>query len=507
MEARNMQLTEAGSRTVRDESFINRLVEKWSEFLEGVNDEYTRRTMSMLYENQWKELQGRAGSLTEDTLSINAGEYTKYIFPLLRRVFPNLIANELVSVQPMSSSVGAIFYYEYKYGRNKGLVNAGQNLVQTFDSTYSSQKTEYERLGTGDAVNYGGAAGAPLSVIFQFTPVMPLDASLGISVTIEDYNPATGVVAQTAVDNGSGGFVFTPAGANTAGNLSYQTGQLNGFKFQNVPPALNHIRVTYWFDSEANTQVPDVYIDITSVPIKALSRKLRAEWSSEASDDLRAYHGVDADVELVAGVSNQVGLELDRELLEDLYQASGGITAAFDFTVPAGVSELDHIRAVLTRMSNVSFQIFKQSKYAPANWYCTSPEVAARLIQLQTHADLRPIFVSGQESPTGPFDGIVVPPSYGPMSSNFGIMRLGPLSNKFWGYQDPYFRFNKILMGLRGASYLDAGFVFAPYVPLQITPTFLDPEDQVYKKGMRTRYAKKLLRSEWYGRINITGGL
>ena len=108
MEARRM-LNEAGSQSIRDESFTAQLVSKWGRFLEGVEDPYTKRVMSVLFENQWQEC---SRNLTEDTLSVNAGEYTKYIFPVLRRVFPNLIAQELVSVQPMSSPIGAVFYFE-----------------------------------------------------------------------------------------------------------------------------------------------------------------------------------------------------------------------------------------------------------------------------------------------------------------------------------------------------------------------------------------------------------
>lgn len=499
MEARNM-ITEAGAASIRDESFTAQLLGKWDRFLEGVQDPYTKRVMAVLFENQWRECQR---NLTEDTLSVNAGEYTKYIFPVLRRVFPNLIAQELVSVQPMSSPVGAVFFFEYKHGRQKGVTQAGTNLIQNFDRDYSSEFVNNEQLAVGDGAAYGGG-GTPLAVILQYTPVRPLNANAtpATSVVIEEVTTA-GVVVQTAVDNGSGGFT----GDVASGALNYQTGQLTNFLFTVAVTATNLVRTRYFYDSEANKLVPDVFIDINLEPIRATTRKLKARWSSEASDDLRAFHGVDAETELVAGISQEIGLELDRDILNDLFVASTGITATFDFTVPAGISEVDHIRSILTRMGNVSFQIHKQTRRAPANWYVTSPEIAARLIQLQTHLDYRPPWVSSPESPTGPFDGTVVPSSYGPITSHFGITRLGPLQNKWWGYQDPYFTFNQMLMGLRGESYLDAGYVFAPYVPLQITPTFLDPEDQTYRKGMRTRYAKKLLRSEWFGRVTVTGGL
>jgi hypothetical protein len=499
MEARSM-VSEAASATIQDESYTAALEEKWGKFLEGVDSPYTRKVMGLLFENQFGDMRRQ---LHEDTLAVNAGQYTKYIFPVLRRVFPNLIANEIVSVQPMTAPVGAVFNFEYKHGKSKGSTVAGSNLVQNFDRDFSSEKVSGEQIGVPDGVVFGGA-GAALSRILQYSPVRPLDAANGISLTLEDVD-ADGTVIQTAVDDGAGGFT----GDVTAGSINYATGQVTGFLFTAAPAAGagRQVRATYFYDSEANKQVPDVFIDINFEEIRATSRKLKARWSAEAADDLRSFHGVDAETELVAGISQEIALELDRDILNQLFAASAGTTATFDFTVPAGISEIDHIRSVMTRMSAVSYLIHQNTLRAPANWFVTSPQVAAKLVQLQTHSDYRASFVSGGATPNGPFDGTVVPPSYGPISSHQGIIKMGPLQNKWWGYQDPFFGFNQIMLGLRGQSYLDAGFVFAPYVPLQMTPTFLDPEDQTYRKGMRTRYATKLLREEWYGRVTITGGL
>ncbi|MCZ2111535.1 MAG: hypothetical protein LC118_18555 [Dehalococcoidia bacterium] len=363
-----------------------------------------------------------------------------------------------------------------------------------------------ETLAIPDGVAYGGA-GTALSVVLQYSPVRPLDASEGYSVTIQDVD-ADGTVVQEAVDNGSGGFT----GDVAAGSINYATGQVTGFLFTAAPAAGagRKIVATYFYDSEGNRQVPDVFIDIDFETIRARTRKLKARWSAEAADDLRSLHGIDAETELVAGISQEIALELDRDILDQLFAASATTTSTFDFTVPAGISEVDHIRSVLTRMSAVSFLIHKKTLRAPANWFVTSPEVSAKIVQLQTHGDYQPPWLSGMGPATpggAAYDGSVVPPSYGPISSHQGIIKLGPVANKWYGYQDPFFRFNQIMLGLRGQSYLDAGFVFSPYVPLQMTPTFLDPEDQTYRKGMRTRYATKLLRSEWYGRVTITGGL
>lgn len=505
MEARNMNDAARGS--VRDESNGALLESKWENFLEGVDQPYTRRVMAMLFENQFEDM--RSKLLKEDTLATNAGQYTKYIFPVLRRVFPNLIANEIVSVQPMTAPVGAVFFFEYKHGKSKGQTAAGSNLIQNFDREFSSEQVTGEQLAVPDGAAFGGV-GAALSRILQYSPVRPNDNgsassfNVAVRVVLQDVD-ADGTVVQEAFDDGAGGFT----GDTTSGSINYATGQVTNFRFTAAPAAGagRKVIVSYFYDSEASRQVPDVFLDIDFQEIRATTRKLKARWSAEAADDLRAFHGIDAETELVAGISQEIALELDRDILNQLFAASATTTTTFDFTVPAGIPEIEHIRSCLTRMSAVSYLIHKKTLRAPANWFVTSPEISAKLVQLQGHGDYRPPFVSSGDSTMGPFDGIQTPPSYGPISSHQGILKMGMLSNKWWGYQDPFFAFNQIMLGLRGQSYLDAGFVFAPYVPLQMTPTFLDPEDQTYRKGMRTRYATKRLRDEWYGRVTITGGL
>jgi hypothetical protein len=497
-----MEMRESGGDVTRT-SGAQALVQKWSPLLEGIKDPYRRYTTARVYENAMREVTNQKRQLNEDTLAANAGAYTKDIFPLLRRLFPNLIAHDLVSVQPLTAPIGAVFKYEYKYGKSKGKnITAGQNLVQNFDHTYSSEKVDGELLATGDGVQYGGA-GAALAANFAYTPVRPLSTTDGFSVVVQDID-TTGAVIQTATDNGSGGFT----GAVVSGTISYTTGALTNFKFTAAPAAGNAIRVTYFFDLEANDQAVTMYADVSSEPIKARPRRMVAIWSAEAQEDFMAYHGLDIDTDLLSGISQQLGLEIDRGIISDLLLASVGNTASFDFTVPAGMDELVHIRRVLTEMGKVSANIHTRSGRLPANWFYTSVTIMNRLQQLQNHGDYRAIFVSDPTAPYGPFDGEVVPPSYGQINSNFGISRVGSLQGKYLGYQDPLAQFNNvILMGLRGQNYLDAGYVYAPYIPAAFTPVFWDPVDNTKKRGAHNRSAQKRLRDEYYGRVTITGGL
>lgn len=493
VEARQM-LNEDAKRTIADQSYVGALIRKWKDFLEGLpsrteQERYTLGVMAVLMENESSYLQG----LNEETRQINVGSFTKFIFPVLRRVFPNLIANEIVSVQPMTAPVGAVFFLDYIYGTNKGATRQGGVFPRDFDRNYSSEYIEGEPLATGGGGNYGGG-GTPLAGTFAFNPVRPLDATRGYKVEIKDVNPTTGVVAQTATDNGTGGFT----GAGT-GTLNYSNGALTNFLFTAAPAPGNLIKAYYTYDGELNAKIPQINLDVKKAPVEATPRRLKALWSSEAAEDLRSFHGLDAETEIVSAIAQEIALEIDREIIQNLYVASTGTVGAFDRVPPPGIAELDHLRSLLTTISTVSNLIHKKTLRAPANWIVTSPEVSALLSQLTTHGDFRPIFVSGGESPYGPMDM----PRPLTQHGQFGIYKAGTISNKWLVYDDPFFPRDKMLIGLKGSSYLDAGYVWAPYIPLQVTPTFLDPNDFSFRKGLRTRYAQKLLRSEFYGQITI----
>lgn len=495
MEARNLVL-EDSRRTIADKTYVGALVRKWKDLLEGLpdrteRDRYVLGTTAVLMENESQHLQ----SLEEETRLVNVGSFTKFIFPVLRRVFPNLIAHDLVSVQPMTASVGAVFFLDYIYDTNKAPTQRGAVFPRDFDRTYTSEKIEGEILATGDGAAFGGA-GAALSVTLSFNPVRPLNASAGYSVQVKELNATTGAVVQTATDNGGGGFT----GDASAGTINYANGAVTGFKFAVAPANGNPIKAFYSYDGELNTKIPSMKLDVKKAPVEAQPRRLKALWSSEAAEDLRAFHGIDAETEIVSAVAQEMALEIDREIIDDLFQNSTSTTGSFDRVPPAGISELDHLRSMLTVISTVSNQIHKKTLRAPANFIVTSPDVSALLAQLTTHGDFRAAYVSGAESPYGPADM----PRPLTAQGQFGIYKVGTLQNKWMVYEDPFFQRDQMLIGLKGGSFLDAGYVWAPYIPLQVTQTFLDPNDFSLRKAMRTRYAKKLLRPEYYGQMRVT---
>jgi hypothetical protein len=496
-EARDILNETAAKRgTIADNDYVGAAIQKWSRLLEGMpqrtpQDRHNLGVCAMLFENQAVDLR----MMSEDVRTQNVGSFTKFIFPILRRVFPNLIANEIVSVQPMTAPTGSIFYMDYIYGTNKGPTTAGNIFPRDFDRDYTSEFINGEVAGIGNGTDFGGA-GAAFTTILSFSPVRPKDASRGYSVIIRELNVTTGATVQEATDAGDGSFT----GATSSGLINYSNGAITNFKFTNAVANTNPIKVFYYYDGEMSGKVPQAQFDIKQARIDAVSRRVKMMYSSEAAEDLLNLHGVSAETELVSMTASELALEIDREIIQDIFAASGGTTGTFDRIPGAGIAELNHLRSFLTVISTVSALIYKKTLRAPANWLVTSPEVSALLAQLTTHGDFRAAYVSGGDSPYGPADMPRVQTQHG----QGGIYKVGTLQNKWMLYEDPFFTRDRMLVGLKGASYLEAGYAWCPYVPLSITNSFMDPNDFSIRKGMRTRYGRKLLRSEYYGNITVS---
>src|SRR6185312_13972081 len=351
MEQRNLQEMK---NDLSADSFVKspqrrQLIERWNKWIPaGVKNEYQKYCLATLFENQLTELKQfkEKHLMGEDTTTANTAPFIKYTFPLLRRVWPALIAPEIVSVQPMTAPVGAIFYFELKYGQAKGSVANGDKLVANFNRYYSSQYIDGENVLT---VN-----GTAQSYTLAYTPVLPNTVKIVPSVT--GIGPF--------VDNGSG--LITGPGIS-AGTVNYATGAVS-LTFSSNPGAGVTLSNLYQYNNEANSLVPTVFIDIALVSVTARSRKLKALWSSEAADDLKALHGIDAEQELVSGVGSELALEIDREIIEDLRVGASGGTAAYDLTVPSGMKQRDVIIAMLTQITLLSNQIGKNTLRGPANW-------------------------------------------------------------------------------------------------------------------------------------------
>jgi len=527
-EARQI-LEQAGPKTIHDTGYANACIGKWGQLLEATDKAdpiqmpYVKKVTAVLLENEMQHLK----DLHEDTLSTNTGYFTKYVFPILRRVWPNLIANQIVSVQPMTSPVSGIFYYEKKYTDRKGTMippngqsgsptdgnwngqlAANSNMQQNFGRYYSSEFVDYDVVCTA-ATAVSTLSDTTIASVTRITEWSPIrdNATDGQRVysskfyyRVSDADNAGAALDIVATMDGSGALIDDQTSASI-GTFDIATGAWTITPKGSAGSASPFVAGTaiyaqYYVNWEmvyqtTGAKIPSVSLDIQLHTVKAESRKLKARWTVEAVDDMRALHGMEVETEIVSTFSNEVMLEVDREIIDDLVNgAQHQATYAYASSIPG---EIESIRELLTKISAVSARIHKTSGRAPANFIVAPPAVCALLDQLSTHGD----YASIEQS--------VRPTSYGPMTADYGIARVGTLLRKWAVYSDPYMAETKVLVGLKGNNFLDGGYVYAPYVPLQVTPTFMDPNDFTFRKGVRTRYATRMLRSEYYGVITVSG--
>jgi len=472
-----------GGKVNRD--YRDAIVKKWAPLLEGIEG-YQKFVTAVLFENEQQHLHEKAGDLMEASGATTSGAatpFTKYIFPILRRVWPNLIANDIVSIQPMTAPVGGIFFFDLKYGTDKGTVKKGDKFIKNFNPYASAEFIDDEEIGVGtNAVD-------TYTATLAYLPIKALSLKVKIEGVVVGF-----IDENDDIQNVDGGTAIT-VGANSV--LDRETGAISVELAANLPTG-EILSVEYDYDQELNTSVMDVQLDTELLPVKAISRKFRAKWSAEASDDLKALQGIDAESELVGGIASEMSLEIDREILGRLRNAAIGAPAerksTFDAAIPTGTTEVDHFKRLLTKMSKVSNQIHKGTQRGPANFAVVGPDVATVIEQLSAHADYRPLTANESAMTNASVEAV---------NKDYGIQRIGVVNNKFTIYKDPFFPKGDILMGYKGKSFLDAGFVYAPYVPLEMTPTFNNPEDYSYSKGFRTRHAMELVREEHYGLVEV----
>lgn len=538
-----------------------RLVNKWKKtgLLEGMN-ERGASNMARLLENQAAELL-REASTTGDIAGIQ-----NVAFPIVRRVFGGLIANELVSVQPMSLPAGLLFYLDYRFdtvkagnknddftvggslfgARNSladasatgGFYNFGTSFSQrekVTTATYAASvraatmadiDNDPELSGslrdgnikllylTGAFAQMSGSVSGALQDLASLKQWMPLSSSATSAGSTTDGtpvgcgSPAITVYRRfTKKANSNADLVFVFSGSATtleALKLSYLVGStltaLTSSDSVGTPAGVNY---TPSFESDMATSptpsIPEIDLKIQQVSVVAETRKLRAKWTPELAQDLAAYQNLDAEVELTQVLSEQIALEIDREILADLlYNATGANYFwsrkpgnFLDKTTGAAASGASFTGTVrewyetlIETIIDVANTISRKTLRGAANFIVTSPDVCTIL---EASVLYKPVL------------------SMDPHETMFtvGTEKIGSLNNRFTVYKDPYFPRNKILVGYKGGSFLETGYVYAPYVPLIVTPTLYAPEDFTPRKGVMTRYAKKLVRSDFYGTVCV----
>jgi len=427
---------------------------KWAPYMEGLRDEYTKAVTACLLENQdvyHKQM------LQETVTTPAIATFEKYAFPLIRAVFPNLTATNLCSVQPMMGPASIVFYLAFVYGSTKGSTQRGSvmygvNAAENVNSTYSSEEVDEETFATGDnqQVTFTGNV--------SYTPVRPL------SFVMTDGT-------QTITDDGNGHLV---GDVNGAGNntINYTDGAID-VRFAQAPGLDVAITISYSYDSEGSEQIPQVDLLLTSSPVVARPRKLRSRWSLEAAANLKAVHGLDAETELTAVLAEELKFEIDREIISQLYSiADAGPEVTWDKSPGAGVPYSEHKLEFVDKLIEASNQIFKATRRSAGNWVVCGTKVSTIIESL-------PGFVP-----------VAAP-------SSMGVVYLGKLQGRWDIYKDPYFEDDKFLVGHKGISFLETGYIYAPYIPLYMTPTVV-LDDFIGRKGLGTQYGKKVVNSKFY---------
>jgi hypothetical protein len=603
----------------------NKLVKKWAEtgLLRGL-DGYKREMMSQLLENQAMQVLQESVSLSTGGASMtSSGQiqgFTNIAFPIVRRVFGGLVANELVSIQPMSLPSGLIFYIDYTYGSNVGgnagvgldpaatyetyqkgqslynnptgkgiqsgslatggmydLVNTGYTKVHSGSLTVSGSNQNIGAFtGASEAWAVGGkvvsvndfsgsnarfvdyssqietnlSSGALYGYVFMFVSVAALAAEIprGDFLAVDQIGlfgfTAANNALQWGVNYQSGNGVYNLRKFNKRGTWDGTTFTPNGFSGDHVMfvirlsaatvptvgtaaikvsmPLADNLQVDSGsgatltvpsFESDFGTTpspaIPEIEIKIESIALTATTRKLRARWSPELAQDLNAYHSMDAEVELTGILSENIALEIDREILQDLLTLANGANMYWSRSPGLFVNKLTGARQGLPN----SLAIGPQFTGTVREWYETLVETiidVANTIHRKTLRGSANFMVTGPDVATILESSVLYKPKYtldseGQVGSPFtiGAEAIGTVSNRFTVYKDPYFPSNKILVGYKGGTYLETGYVYSPYVPLIITPTLFAPEDFTPRKGVMTRYAKKMIRSDFFGTVTI----
>lgn len=411
--------------------------------------------------------------LDEDVRMLNVGSFDRFAFPMIRAVYPNLIATDLVSVQPMQGPSSLIFYLDTRYAVTKGTAAAGETSLSPIDGHapavgYPSELVDAEVVGTGDGNDL-----TPTIANLGWLPVRPGSVSI---TTVVEVNGAV-----TITDNGNGGLVCGTAGILTGTNtINYTTGAIV-LTFDTNPPANTEaITASYRYISEGNTQRPELDIILTSALVTADTYTLGTNWTIEAEADFRSVHGLEAQATLMSQVAEQLRYEIDRDIIADLntlVNAAGATSFAWDYTPPVGVDYYRHQLTFVNKLVEAGNHLFRQTRgKANGNFLVVGTNLA-------TVIEALPQFVSAD---------------YGDAE---GVVYIGQL-DRWKIYKDPYMAVADGIMGHKGNSWLKAGYAYCPYVPLWRTPvvTLTDFKRRV---GLMTRYAKKVINANFYTKVSV----
>ncbi len=544
-----------------------KLATKWdkSGLLEGMESSTEKNNMAMLLENQAKQLVNEASQTSTVSNQFTAGNseaWAGVALPLVRRVFGEIVAKDLVSVQPMNLPAGLIFYLDFQYGTdqnfkssteslygaestlkrtdgafNKGLYGAGE-FAYSITESKSGDLTYAAGGATGDVAttNYQTGSATFAGILNADTEFSASQAGkFGSADPASDASTVKIVAIKTSDLSGADldavrAFRFNASSAGFISGSFPQFTRVNGNNIEFVVSAakgvaLGTCTVTY-LESPANIadrgdfedtipaagvstqEIPEINVQLRSDTVSAKTRKLKAQWTPEFAQDLNAYHSIDAEAELTSILSEYISMEIDLEILDMLIKnadtveawsakvaenaavsanttdgGSTNITVSTSTETSSYYTKMSWFQTLGVKLQKVSNLIHQKTLRGGANFLVVSPKVSTILESI-------PGFAADSAGDSDKY--------------NMGVQKIGAINNRYTVYKNPYMTENVILMGYKGSQFLETGAVFAPYIPLIMTPLVYDPVSFTPRKGIMTRYAKKMVRPDFYGKVIIT---
>jgi hypothetical protein len=535
-----------GLKQLREQREIT--TNRWEKIglLEGLEGN-VKENCAQLFENQLSHM------INESTESYSSGQFETVAFPVIRRVFAKLLANDIVSVQALNLPIGKLYFINPK-ASERVQVNAAQFANTSPDGAYQNAATtvlsartqfesrslydafyatEYDQEGTSlfdrskgemtlitgttTQTPYAYVAGdkqltlqiAGFSTTFEGKLVGPT----GVPMDTESFLASLKIVSTSAF-NAPTAFSTESQAANTplpfhvkvqkyGQAIVDKLGQLqvivdlsyagiDGYQPLTANTGTPVFRFQYrvYSDLEEDSRMAEVTFQLDQVTVSVETRKMRAQWTPELAQDVSAFHNIDAEAELTALLSEQMAAEIDREILRDLRRGAAW-TSRWDYngirrqTTAYMGTQKDWNQTLVTKINQISAQIHKATLRGGASWIVVSPEVSA------VFDDLEYFHVSNASPEQDKY--------------NMGIEKIGTLSGRYLVYRDPYSPANTVLIGHKGTSILETGYIYAPYVPMQLTPVMYNPFDFTPIRGIMTRYAKKMVLNRYYGRIYCDG--
>jgi hypothetical protein len=539
------QLLESANPYKSLQSDAARLAGKWSKtgLLEGLGSETDKNNMSMILENQAKQLvtenSTTGGGNGAGTFTAGTGaQWAGVALPLVRKVFGQIAAKEFVSVQPMNLPSGLVFFLDFQYGgvngANKTPFTAGTSMYgDSGSSAYPFGNTNtggaYGEGRFGYSINNTSSRTAIVSTASADWYVdMNADGNYSASVAnYSKYTIATSSLGSNWDQTAFRGFYMSGSGDSTitAADILPAFTRVSGSQLVFIAldnkgsgSAANIVTVFFteqptdanrgdFEDGNNNLNanntpivIPEINVQLQSQAIVAKTRKLKAVWTPEFAQDLNAYHSLDAEAELTSIMSEYISLEIDLEILEMLIDTAAAGTEYWSAVNNVSLSGTGIVNSNLgfynsqgqwfqtlgTKIQKLSNTIHQKTLRGGANFLVCSPQVATILESI-------PGFAANS-------DGDAAKMNYA-----FGVQKAGTMNARYNVYKNPYMAENTILLGYRGNQFLEAGAVFAPYIPLIMTPLVYDPDTFTPRKGLLTRYAKKVVRPEFYGKIYVSG--